>query len=397
MKTKIKKFLAIISIFFVFFVIFKTESVALAKQDDDEKSLSDGVESVLEKLDAGDLEKYYDGLSNDEKGFFNKDFESTLKSLIDGKVDLSFQDFIGKIFKDIFLGALDFLPSIITVVVISVMAGMLKGLNSGFLNESTSEIVDFACFSAILTIIVSEASDMLTLTVLTVARVEKLSAVLFPVLLTLMTALGGVSGVGFLKPLVGVFSLGVTKVLRSFVLPCYTTSVLLYAVGNVSNAVRLDKMADFFKKAGSVILKTVFSAFFAYLMIGGVVGKTSDGVMINAMKFGVKGYVPIIGSYVSDGFDVVMLGCVLVKNAVGVTGLLILLSVVIAPLAKLIAFDLILRFSAGIVEPLGVSGISNVLTKVSKCAGLLIAVIAGATFSFFALVLTAGTALSYGV
>ena len=110
-------------------------------------------------------------------------------------VGVSFKDFIGEIFSLILKGALGFLPSIITIVVISVMSGMLKGLNSGFLNENTSEIVDFACFSAILTVIVSEAANMLTLTINTVGRVEKLSAALFPVLLTLMTALGGTSGV----------------------------------------------------------------------------------------------------------------------------------------------------------------------------------------------------------
>lgn len=65
--------------------------------------------------------------------------------------------------------------------------------------------------------------------------------------------------------------------------------------------------------------------------------------MINAARFGVKSYVPIIGGYVSEGFDVVLAGCALVKNAVGMTGLLILLSVVVAPVGKLIAFDLILR------------------------------------------------------
>ena len=40
-----------------------------------------------------------------------------------------------------------------------------------------------------------------------------------------------------------------------------------------------------------------------------------------------------------------------------------------------------------------IAGISDMLTKISKCAGLLIAAIAGATFAFFAMVLTAGTSV----
>ena len=380
MKTKIIKIFLIFAVFLAIFSFFRDKNVAYAKQGEEEKSVEDGTYEVLEKLDLASLEDYYSSLSDDENAFVAGGFKELLKRLIDGNVGVSFKDFIGEIFSLILKGALGFLPSIITVVVISVMSGMLKGLNSGFLNENTSEIVDFACFSAILTVIVSEAANMLNLTINTVGRVEKLSAALFPVLLTLMTALGGASGVGFLKPLVGVFSVGLTKVVKTFVLPCFTGAVLLNAVGNISPAVKLDKMADFFKKAGSIVLKTVFSAFFAYLLIGGVIGKTVDGVMINAARFGVKSYVPIIGGYVSDGFDVVLAGCALVKNAVGMTGLLI-------------AFDLILRFAAGVVEPLGVSGISDMLMKISKCAGLLIAAIAGATFAFFAMVLTAGTSV----
>lgn len=76
----------------------------------------------------------------------------------------------------------------------------------------------------------------------------------------------------------------------------------------------------------------------------------------------------------NDGTSDIVVGC---RRAVG----------------KLIAFDLILRFAAGVVEPLGVSGISDMLMKISKCAGLLIAAIAGATFAFFAMVLTAGTSV----
>lgn len=243
------------------FFIFRDKNVAYAKQGEEEKSVEDGTYEVLEKLDLESLEDYYSSLSDDESAFVAGGFKELLKRLIDGNVGVSFKDFIGEIFSLILKGALGFLPSIITVVVISVMSGMLKGLNSGFLNENTSEIVDFACFSAILTVIVSEAANMLTLTINTVGRVEKLSAALFPVLLTLMTALGGASGVGFLKPLVGVFSVGLTKVVKTFVLPCFTGAVLLNAVGNISPAVKLDKMADFFKKAGSIVLKTVFSAF----------------------------------------------------------------------------------------------------------------------------------------
>lgn len=118
---------------------FRDKNVAYAKQDEEEKSVEDGTDEVLEKLDLERLEDYYSSLSDDESAFVAGGFKELLKRLIDGNVGVSFKDFIGEIFSLILKGALGFLPSIITVVVISVMSGMLKGLNSGFLNENTSE------------------------------------------------------------------------------------------------------------------------------------------------------------------------------------------------------------------------------------------------------------------
>ena len=162
MKTKIIKIFLIFAVFLAIFSFFRDKNVAYAKQGEEEKSVEDGTDEVLEKLDLESLEDYYSSLSDDESAFVAGGFKELLKRLIDGNVGVSFKDFIGEIFSLILKGALGFLPSIITVVVISVMSGMLKGLNSGFLNENTSEIVDFACFSAILTVIVSEAANMLT-------------------------------------------------------------------------------------------------------------------------------------------------------------------------------------------------------------------------------------------
>lgn len=161
MKTKIIKIFLIFAVFLAIFSFFRDKNVAYAKQGEEEKSVEDGTYEVLEKLDLESLEDYYSSLSDDESAFVAGGFKELLKRLIDGNVGVSFKDFIGEIFSLILKGALGFLPSIITVVVISVMSGMLKGLNSGFLNENTSEIVDFACFSAILTVIVSEAANML--------------------------------------------------------------------------------------------------------------------------------------------------------------------------------------------------------------------------------------------
>ena len=397
MKTKIFLFILFFAVFFAFFYRIDVKNVAYADESDIEEELSESVDATLDKLDTSKLEEYFDSLSEDEKGLISDDVKTMLKKLVSGDVGLSFTDFLAALFKGIAGGLTDFIPAVLTVMVVSVLSGMLKGLNSGFLNDSTSEIVGFACYAAVLTVVISETAKMFTLTVETVGRVEKLTNALFPVLITLMTALGGTSGAGFIKPLAAVASAGAVKIVKSVVLPCFTGSVVIGAVGNVSPSVKLSKLSDFFRKIGEWVLKLSFSAFVFYLTVAGILGRTVDGVGVNAARFALKSYVPVVGGYLSDGFDVVMASCVLIKNALGVTGLIILASVVLFPVLKMAAFIVLLRFAAAAVEPLGADNTSEILTKIAKSCKLLVSSVLAAAFAFFALVLTVSLSCNTGV
>ena len=59
MKTKIIKIFLIFAVFFAIFSIFRDKNVAYAKQGEEEKSVEDGTDEVLEKLDLESLENYY--------------------------------------------------------------------------------------------------------------------------------------------------------------------------------------------------------------------------------------------------------------------------------------------------------------------------------------------------
>ena len=108
-----------------------------------------------------------------------------------------------------------------------------------------------------------------------------------------------------------------------------------------------------------------------------------DKIGFNAAKFAVSSYVPILGGYVSDGFDLVTAALVLVKNAVGVTGVVVLLAVVLFPLLQLAAYILMLRLAAAVTEPMGDSRTSSVLAALADNARLLVTALVGVGFMFF--------------
>lgn len=101
-----------------------------------------------------------------------------------------------------------------------------------------------------------------------------------------------------------------------------------------------------------------FYGFTAFISVQGITAGSIDGISIRTAKFAIKSYVPILGSYLSDGMGIILASSNLIKNAVGATGLFLLLATIISPLIELILFMLILKLVSGIIEPLG-NKISN--------------------------------------
>ena len=117
------------------------------------------------------------------------------------------------------------------------------------------------------------------------------------------------------------------------------------------------------------IVGLVFTLFTGFLSIQGISAGKYDSVSIKATKFAIKSYIPIIGSYISDGMDFLVLGSVLVKNTIGLVGVLILFISIITPILNMLIVKLGLQLTAGILEMTGSSKSSNFL---SKCSNLLI-------------------------
>jgi len=96
-----------------------------------------------------------------------------------------------------------------------------------------------------------------------------------------------------------------------------------------------------------------------------------DGISIKTAKYALKSYIPILGSYLSDGVGLILTSSSLIKNSVGVTGLILLFSTIISPIINIIIVMLLFKLVAALVEPLCDDKISSFLYSVSKSLNLL--------------------------
>lgn len=178
---------------------------------------------------------------------------------------------------------------------------------------------------------------------------------LLPILLTLLTALGGNASTAFFHPIVVAASGSMVFLAREVILRLVMCTCAVTAVNHLSDRIHLSRMAQLLRSAVCWLLGVSFTVFLGAMSLQGVCSASIDGVAIRAAKYAVDNFVPIVGGMFSDTMDT-LVGCTLiVKNALGVTCALVLLGTVLAPLMRTAAVVFVMKLSAALLEPVAES------------------------------------------
>lgn len=365
--------------------ITQAETSTSYSQEITEEELREEVEKQLEYLN---FTSFDDILSSFSKGqikiFGGTSFLEKLTKLISGKYDNGngMWSSIVDLFLENFLGLV---PIISLIVAISLLGNLLQGIIPSTNGKSISNIINFVTYGIIVILVLSIVVKMITLTSNTLYTIKAQMDAIFPLLLTFLTAMGGNASVTVYQPAMALISGMIINVFTYILLPLFIFSTAMSVVSNLSNNIKLDKFTSFFNSAFKWITGLIFTIFTAFVSIQGLSAGSADGISIRTVKFALKSYIPMLGGYISDGMGLMLASSNLIKNAIGASGLFMLLATVISPLLQLVLFMLALKLIAGIVEPLGNKQIANFVSMMSKSVVLLIVILIGVSFIYFIL------------
>lgn len=366
--------------------IMLPQGIYAAGESNDEifDKLDQSVDEQLGMLDLSGLDKILEELGLEDGGLFeNKTFAEKVQSILDGEFAEDTQGFLQAFLKLIFDGIIKLLPVLSGIAVVAILCGIITNMKSGFISQATGEIVFFACFALVIVLTLSCAAGLIESAENAVRLLKKQMNLAFPILLTLMAGVGGVVSAKAYQPAVALLSGGVAEIVANVILPLFVFTLVFSVVGNLSKSVKLSKLTDFFKSTSVTILAITFTVFTAFMSVQGLTAGTFDSVSIRAAKFATKSYIPILGGYLADGFDLILAGGLLVKNSVGVAGLLLLVSTILSPIIQILAVTFGLKLVAAIVEPATDERITSFLTSVSKNLNMLLVAILAVAFMYF--------------
>lgn len=368
--------IALTAIFFFFF----PETTAYAKTESEAREeLESEVNKTVDDLELSEFERYAESLNYLYQAGGIKAF---IKEITKGNIILTPQTLIKIGFEYLASGLKSILPTLLGIVLIAVLFSIVNGLTSEFLNKQTNEIVYFVCYAAIITTVIAMIIGTIRSVKNTIDVLSQIINAVYPPLITLVTAIGGGVSVGLFNPGLAFVANLVSNVITKIILPLFIASVIFSIVGNLSENVKLDKLQRATRFIATGILSITFGGFIAYLSIAGLIGGVTDTASIKATKYLVSSYVPVVGGYLSQGVDLVRVGMVIVKNALGVVGVLAVIGVMLVPVLKLTVLTVGLKLTAGIIEPIGDKRMSSFISGISESTKQLLGAILGSGFVF---------------
>lgn len=221
----------------------------------------------------------------------------------------------------------------------------------------------------------SNFADIIGLAKNTIQNLVGFSYTLLPILLTLMMTTGNIVSAGAVQPILLFLITFIGNMITTFLLPLILVGTALSIISKVSDKVQIDKLAKYFKSSVVWVLGIVLTIFVGVLSLEGSLTSSVDGVTAKTAKAAVSNFIPVVGKILGDAVDTVI-GCSnILKNAVGIVGVIVVIGICILPIIKLAILTLTYYLTSALCQPIADDKIVSLLSSMGDTFKVLLAML----------------------
>ncbi len=300
---------------------------------------------------------------------YNTLFEEAISGNIDNKkLGNSILNLLGK-------ETLGSVRTIGIIIVIIVIHSIVKSISDHLENKSIAQLTYYVQYILIVTLIMSSFADILSMVKDTIQNLVAFSNLLIPILMTLILTTGNIASVGMLQPILLFMITFIGNLVNQILIPILLVSTVLAIISKVSDRIALDRFSKFFKSSIVWALGVILTLFVSLVSLEGTLSSSVDGVTAKTTKAAVSSFIPVVGKILGDAVDTVI-GCTsILKNAVGVVGVITILGICILPVIKLVLLMATYYIGAAICEPIADEKIVKLLEQVGDTFKILLAIL----------------------
>lgn len=342
------------------------------------------------------VETYWNRLMKEYGGFFpDQKVPSFMEMIMPGGEGLKLTTVLAGLLRYVLHEVLYNGKLLVTIVILTVFSMMLETMQTAFERNAVSKVAYSITYMVMIVLAVNSFNVAIGYARDAITGMIQFMMAMVPLLLTLLATMGSVVTVSVLHPVIIFMIHVVGAIIYTVVFPLLFFSAVLHIVSAISDKFKVTQLANVLRNLSVGLMGVMLTVFLGVISVQGATGSVTDGVTMRTAKFITGNFVPVIGRTFSDAADTVVSASLLVKNAIGIAGVVILLFLCAFPAIKILTLALIYNISAAIMQPLGDSPIVNCLQTIGKTLIYVFAAVAAVGLMFFlaiTIILTAGNA-----
>ncbi len=332
---------------------------------------------LLDELDTEEIEAAVTEIFGEDE----PDFSEMLLQAIKGEGLIDFDTILKKAAETLTSEIVKSKGAMITVILIAVFAAILSNISSALDNHQIAQVSFFVMTLLLMVFLMKSMTITVDIASKTIKNLVIFMEVLVPAyLLCIAFTAGATSASAFYGgAMIGI--LLVEGMLITVVIPMIQFYMVLIPINHLTGENLFHQLLQLLKVVIQYILKTVIALVIGINTIQGMVTPVVHSVKTSLLSRAVA-VIPGLSGVTDVVMDTVLGSAVIVKNAVGLTAVVLILMIALVPVVKLSVIMFIYHFAAALTGPLSDKGLSSCIAGMGDGTKLLLRTLVTSLFLF---------------
>ena len=344
-------------------------------------------ESILDEVDMKEINQLLKEIFPQEK----VTFQDVLTALLDEKETIS-PKLIGEFITDTLFHVVKSNKStLVYLLLVMIIAAVFTNFSEVFQNRQIAQTGFYLVYILLITVCLH--SFQMTVQELTdsMETLNTFMSVLAPAYFICMAlAVGSISSIAFYN-LVLLLIFLVDMVILHFLLPLIHVCLMVRVLNFLSDEEYLSKFAELLQTIVGWGLKTLLALITGAGIVQGILNPSMDAVKRSAFTKGAE-MVPGIGDIFGGVTDVVLGTAVLIKNGIGMAGVVLVIAICLVPILNMGILTLLYKGLAALVQPVSDKRIVEAVNSVGDGYHMLLKVVCTTAVLFMITIAVAAAA-----
>jgi stage III sporulation protein AE len=372
MKTRYKA--KLVTVFLFVLLAINSTSIAYASYDISDEINYDEIQEVIDNIMA-----YEDRIK----------FGDYVAKLMSGEEVFSLKAIANKLIDSI---SGEFKAHITTfgrLISIALIAAIFTNLSMAFKNNQVSDTGYYVTYLLLFGLLISAFISTSLIATNVIGQILDFMKALVPsYFMSVAFCSGSMSSFVFYKAALIIISL-VDFIIIKLVIPLINFYLIIMLANNLSKEDMLSRLAGLIESVIKWVLRSLLAAVIGYQAIQGLIVPVADQVKRSAI-FKASSALPGVGNAIESVAETVIGAGVLLKNAIGVAGLVVVITICIVPIVQLIVITLIYKLSSAALQPISDKRIIECVSASAKSVEMLLqCVIVGAILFLLSITIVA--------